>query len=64
MQDVLGVNQDATVAEERLRAWAAAGEGGVAAGLLVQRELDRKAAARALRPVVWKELRRSAKRVG
>ena len=64
MQDVLGVNQDATVAEERLRGWAATGEGGVGVGLLVQRELDRKAAARALRPVVWKELRRSAKRVG
>ena len=64
IQDVLGVNQDATVAEERLRAWADTGEGGVAVGLLVQRELDRKAAARALRPVVWKELRRSAKRVG
>ena len=64
MQDVLGVNQDATVAEERLRAWADTGEGGVGVGLLVQRELDRKAAARALRPVVWKELRRSAKRVG
>ena len=65
MQDVLGVNQDATVAEERLRAWAGAvRERGAAAGLLVQRELDRKAAARALRPVVWKELRRSAKRVG
>ena len=63
LQDVLGVNQDAAVAEERLRAFAEAGGGGVGVGLLLQRELDRKAAATALRPVAWKKLRRAAKRL-
>ena len=61
LQDVLGEHQDAAVAEERLRVFAATGQGGVGVGLLLQRELDRKAAARALRPVAWKKLRRAAK---
>ena len=63
LQDVLGVNQDAAVAEERLRAYAATGGGGVGVGLLLQRELDRKGAARALRPSAWKKLRRTAKKL-
>ena len=63
LQDVLGVHQDAAVAEERLRVFAASGQGGVGVGLLLQRELDRKAAARALRPVAWKTLRRAANKL-
>ena len=63
LQDVLGVNQDAAVAEERLRAYAETGGGGVGVGLLLQRELDRKGAARALRPAAWKKLRRKAKKL-
>ena len=63
LQDVLGVNQDVAVAEQRLRAFADAGGGGVGVGLLLQRALDRKAAATALRPVAWKKLRRAAKRL-
>ena len=57
------MNQDAAVAEERLRAYAETGGGGVGVGLLLQRELDRKGAARALRPAAWKKLRRTAKKL-
>lgn len=62
LQDVLGAHQDATVAEQRIRAWAAeSGSGGVAAGRLVALEQARKATARSAWPGAWKELRRAAK---
>jgi CHAD domain-containing protein len=61
LQDVLGEHQDATVAEERIRAWAALGSGGVAVGRLVEVERKRKAEARAAWPAAWKALRRAAK---
>lgn len=64
LQDVLGTNQDAAVAEERVRAWAVTAEEGVVAGQLVQRQHDRKAAAAATRPVAWKAVRRAAKKLG
>jgi len=63
LQDVLGEHQDATVAEERIRAWAGdAAETGAAAELL-RREDERKAAARADWPPAWKSLREAAKRL-
>ena len=61
LQDVLGEHQDATVAEERIRAWAEVGSGGVAVGRLVELERRRKAEARAAWPAAWKALRRAAK---
>ena len=64
LQDVLGANQDAMVAEERIRAWATTPAEGVVAGQLLQRERDRKAAAAAIRPVAWKAVRRAAKNLG
>ena len=63
LQDVLGEHQDATVAEARIRAWAADGAGGGAATRLVERERERKAAARAAWPSAWKALRKAAKRI-
>ena len=64
LQDVLGEHQDATVAEERLRAWADVGHGGVATARLIELEQSRKAATRDAWPEAWKELRRAAKRIG
>jgi CHAD domain-containing protein len=61
VQDVLGEHQDATVAEDRIRAWAEGGSGGVAAGRLVELERKRKATARDEWPSAWKKLRRAAK---
>jgi CHAD domain-containing protein len=61
LQDVLGEHQDATVAEARVRVWAADGAGGVAATRLIERERERKAAARAAWPAAWKALRAAAK---
>ena len=63
LQDVLGDHQDASVAEERIRAWADEGAGGIAAGRLVEVEQQRKAEARAAWPSAWKKLRRAAKRL-
>ena len=63
VQDVLGEHQDAAVAEERIRAWAERGSGGVAAGRLIELERARKAAARDAWPASWKALRREAKRL-
>jgi CHAD domain-containing protein len=63
LQDVLGVHQDAAVAEERIRAWAdGAGETG-AAELLIRRQGDRRRDARAELPRVWKTVRRAAERI-
>jgi len=45
VQDAIGENQDAVVAQERLRALAT-GESAIAAGRLIEREQERRAAAR------------------
>lgn len=59
LQDVLGEHQDAVVAAERLRELAAesAPEQALVAGRLVQREEERRAAARDAWPKAWLELR-------
>lgn len=61
LQDVLGAHQDAAVAEERIRAWAAGDADSHAASLLVEREHERMEAARKAWPRAWKALRRAAK---
>ena len=64
VQDVLGEHQDATVAEERIRAWAdAVPEAAIAAGRLVQLERDRRAAMRAAWPGAWGALRAAARKL-
>ena len=64
LQDVLGEHQDAVVAEERLRAWAAESPaGGFVAGRLVERERLRKAAARAAWPEAWARLQQVGRKV-
>ena len=65
LQDILGDHQDAVVAQERIRAWAASAlepESGFAAGRLVQLERDRMAAARASWQGVWRKLDDAARR--
>ena len=59
LQDVLGEHQDAVVAAERLRELAAEATPGqaVAAGRLVERELERRAASRATWGEAWQGLR-------
>jgi CHAD domain-containing protein len=64
LQDVLGEHQDAAVAEERIRAWAGDADTAGVAEALLQREDERKAAARVDWPGAWKELRRAAKQLG
>lgn len=63
LQEVLGEHQDACVAEERIRAWAAdsPGASGVAETLL-ERERARRRKARSEWPVAWKELDRRARK--
>ncbi|HEX2302757.1 MAG TPA: CYTH and CHAD domain-containing protein [Gaiella sp.] len=61
LQDVLGEHQDATVAEARIRAWAADRAGGDAASRLVEREHERKATQRDSWPSAWKALKKAAK---
>lgn len=63
LQDVLGEHQDAVVAEERLRTLAAAATPAqaLAAGRLVDREQERRAAARAAWPKTWRKLARAGK---
>jgi CHAD domain-containing protein len=59
LQDILGDHQDAVVAQERIREWAAtsASEASTfAAGRLVQLERDRMAEARAAWPAMWRRL--------
>jgi CHAD domain-containing protein len=60
LQDVLGEHQDAVVASERLRELASAAAPGqaLAAGRLVEREEERRVAARAAWPKAWKQLRK------
>lgn len=63
LQDVLGEHQDAVVAGERVRAWAAtSSDAALAAGRLVEREQARKAAARAAWPEGWRRLRAAARK--
>ncbi len=61
LQDVLGEHQDAVVAAERLRELAAGATPGqaVAAGRLVERELERRAVARATWREAWQRLRQT-----
>jgi CHAD domain-containing protein len=63
LQDVLGEHQDATVAEARLRALAAASAApeALAAGRLVECERARQAATRAAWPGVWRKLDRASR---
>jgi CHAD domain-containing protein len=64
LQDVLGEHQDAVVAEERIRASAAAHpESRLAAGRLVERERHRRTANRAAWRAAWERLDRTARRV-
>ncbi len=51
LQDVIGEHQDAVVAEERLRRLAGS-ETAIAAGRLIERERERKAAMRERYPAV------------
>ena len=58
LQSLLGVHQDAAVAEERIRAWAAEAPGGsVAGGRLVSMQRERKQEVRQLWRRSWDELR-------
>ena len=61
LQDVLGEHQDAVVAGERIRELAAGASPrqAVAAGRLVEREQERRAAARATWREAWKRLRKT-----
>ena len=61
LQDVLGDHQDAVVAEERLRALAAAmpPAQALAAGRLIERERERKREARAAWKQAWRKLSRA-----
>ena len=64
-QDVIGEHQDAVVAEERLRGLLDRVEGAAAhfaAGQIVERERERRRAARAAFPEAWKRLEKSGKR--
>lgn len=64
-QDVVGEHQDAVVAEERIRALLGALRGtrvAFAGGLLVERQRNRREAARAALPRAWKKLERSGAR--
>jgi CHAD domain-containing protein len=60
LQDVLGEHQDSVVAEESLRTLSleAPADQALAAGLLVARERERRAAARAEWPKAWRALAR------
>jgi CHAD domain-containing protein len=64
-QDVIGEHQDAVVAEERVRGLLGEIEGAqahFAAGRIVERERERRRAARAAFPKAWKRLEKSGKR--
>jgi CHAD domain-containing protein len=63
LQDVLGEHQDARVAEERIRVWAAeAPDASEVADALVERELERRRKARSEWPGAWKKLDRRARK--
>lgn len=63
LQDVLGMHQDAIVAEARLRGLLSSSGSGAAfaAGRLVERERQRRREARKSLPEAWRELDRSAR---
>jgi CHAD domain-containing protein len=61
LQDVVGSNQDAVVAEARVRALARA-RSGIAAGRIVAAERARRQEAQAALPKVWKRVERALKR--
>ena len=64
-QDVIGEHQDAVVAEERVRGLLGKVDGAqahFAAGRIVERERERRRAARATFPAAWKRLAKSGKR--
>jgi CHAD domain-containing protein len=64
LQDVIGEHQDACVAEARIRALAAHGGGatGLAAGRLVERQRQRKKAARRAYPGAWRRLEQAGRK--
>jgi CHAD domain-containing protein len=63
LQDILGAHQDATVGVELIAEWAGdRPEVAHAAGVLRERELARKAEARAAWPTAWATLDRAARR--
>jgi CHAD domain-containing protein len=63
LQDVLGEHQDARVAEERIRSWAAEEPGAAAvADSLLEREHARRLKARSEWPAVWKKVDRRARK--
>jgi rhodanese-related sulfurtransferase len=67
MQDLLGEHQDATVAEERLRATAvvdARTAAAFAAGRIAERQRVRRDDALRRFPPAWKRLRHSGRRLG
>jgi CHAD domain-containing protein len=63
-QDVIGEHQDAVVAEDKLRALTADADAAeaFAAGRLVERERERRSAARGKVPRAWKDLERAGLR--
>ena len=64
-QDALGEHQDAVVTQRKLRELVQInghGDGTVAAGRLIERQDERKTAARACYPKSWKRLKRAGKR--
>jgi CHAD domain-containing protein len=65
-QDVIGEHQDAVVAEERFRALAtelADPRASFAAGLLVERQRERRRSARAAVPAAWRRLAKAGRKV-
>jgi CHAD domain-containing protein len=64
LQDVIGDHQDACVAEARLRSLAARGGGatGLVAGRLVERQRQRKRAARRAYPDAWRRLEQAGRK--
>jgi CHAD domain-containing protein len=63
LQDVLGEHQDACVAEERIRAWAAdTSDASDVAEALIERERARRRKARSEWPGAWKKLHRRARK--
>ena len=66
LQDTIGRHQDAAVLDERLRQAARAADTpavGLVAGMLVERQRQRRAEARAAVPAAWPRVARAAKKV-
>ncbi len=65
-QDVIGEHQDAVVAEQRLRGLTAELQdprAAFSAGLLVERQHERRRSARAAVPKAWRRLEKAARKV-